>query len=449
VRAGMATMQRGGPVDGRPGGGTRRITAARRRPSSAVRARRVLIGLVVVVGASCGDDDTEPSDTAPTEVVAVATTTADDVVAAAQARVTDAEQAVDAAQEGLATTRERFCADVDHYVEALDRYGKLFTDDAATVGDVQTLGADLDAPRDAVALAIDDVEAAKAALATAEQELIDSQAALTAAIATASSVPTSSTEPAATTSTTIVPPATIERVQQAEEELADAAAGITPATPLADASAEYNSAALALQIAWLTVLRDAGCLADDQLARAVEQVTAYTVGVQTQLQQAGYYDGAIDGLYGPNTVAGVKQLQAENGLPETGFVDRATARALDDELEQRGQQAAATQAAQTAALQTVLTLAGYWRGPVDGIWTEELTDALIAFQTALGVTPTGSVDAATLAAFEQALTAPRPAPAPPTTLAPPPAATPTAPPTSPPPATASPTSSSSPGSTPS
>ena len=143
----------------------------------------------------------------------------------------------------------------------------------------------------------------------------------------------------------------------------------------------------------------------------------------------------------------MKQLQAENGLPETGFVDRATARALDSELEQLGQQAAATQAAQTAALQTVLTLAGYWRGPVDGIWTEELTDALIAFQTALGVAPTGTVDPATLAAFEQALTAARPAPAPPTTLAPPPAAT--APPTSPPPATTPPTSSSSPASAPS
>jgi peptidoglycan hydrolase-like protein with peptidoglycan-binding domain len=40
---------------------------------------------------------------------------------------------------------------------------------------------------------------------------------------------------------------------------------------------------------------------------------------------------------------------------------------------------------------------------VDGVWTPELTDALTEFQTALGVTPTGTVDAATLHALEQAI----------------------------------------------
>ena len=54
-------------------------------------------------------------------------------------------------------------------------------------------------------------------------------------------------------------------------------------------------------------------------------------------------------------------------------------------------------------MQTVLKLTGYWTGPIDGNWTQELTDALKKFQTALGVPPTGAVDAATLAAFEQAL----------------------------------------------
>jgi len=60
---------------------------------------------------------------------------------------------------------------------------------------------------------------------------------------------------------------------------------------------------------------------------------------------------------------------------------------------------------QTAAVQTVLTLTGYWTGPVDGIWTDELTDSLMEFQTALGVEATGAVDAATLAAFEEAVAA--------------------------------------------
>ena len=321
-------------------------------------------------------------------------------------------------------------------MEVLDRYGKLFTDDAATVGDVQTLGADLVEPRETVAAGADAVTAAKTALAAAEQELIDAQAALVAAVATASSVPTSSTEPATTTSTTIVPAATIERVQQAEDDLAQTAEGITAATPLAEASAEYNSAALALQVAWLTVLDDAGCLTDEQQAEAVEWVRAYTTNIQTQLQQAGLYDGEIDGIYGPLTVAGVKQLQAESGLRETGYVDQATARALEQRLDDLGQQAADAAATQTAALQTVLTLTGFWRGPIDGQWTDELTDALVAFQTALGVAPTGAVDAATLAAFEQALAELREVATATTTIAPP--TTPQPPPTQAPPAPTTP-----------
>ena len=240
-------------------------------------------------------------------------------------------------------------------------------------------------------------------LAVAGQELVEAQAALAEAIATASSVATSSTTPETTTTTTIVPPSHVERVQQAEEDLARTGEGITDETPLVEATAEYNSAAFALQIAWMRLLADAGCLSDEQLAEAVELVTAYTITLQTELQQVGLYDGAIDGIYGPETVAAVKQLQADSDLPETGFVDRATAMALDALLAELGLQTTAAEMTHTASVQTVLTLTGYWTGPIDGVWTDELTAALQAFQTALGVEPTGEVDAATLAAFEQAL----------------------------------------------
>jgi peptidoglycan hydrolase-like protein with peptidoglycan-binding domain len=71
-------------------------------------------------------------------------------------------------------------------------------------------------------------------------------------------------------------------------------------------------------------------------------------------------------------------------------------------------------------VQTVLSLAGYWNGPIDGNWTPELTAALKKFQTDLGVQPTGAVDAATIAAFEDALGAlkEQPPPSPPATSAP-------------------------------
>ena len=156
------------------------------------------------------------------------------------------------------------------------------------------------------------------------------------AIATVSSVaPPEGTEPAATTST-LVPAASVERVRQAEEDLAAAAAGITAATPLADATAEYNSAAFALQIAWSWVLVEGGCLSDEQQAQALDQVTAYTVDAQTRLQAAGYDPGEIDGIYGPNTVAAVKQLQADSGLRETGYLDAATTAVLDAKLAELG-----------------------------------------------------------------------------------------------------------------
>ena len=83
----------------------------------------------------------------------------------------------------------------------------------------------------------------------------------------------------------------------------------------------------------------------------------------------------------------------------------ATAAALDAKLAEVGQQAAAAELTHTASVQTVLTLTGFWTGPIDGVWTDELTAALQAFQTALGVPATGEVDAATLAAFQQALAA--------------------------------------------
>ena len=114
-------------------------------------------------------------------------------------------------------------------------------------------------------------------------------------------------------------------------------------------------------------------------------------------------------------MAAVEQLQTDSELPVTGLVDEATSRALQAKLDE----VAAQQATQIVQLQTILTLTGHWTGPIDGVWTPELTQALKDFQTALGVEPTGAVDAATIAAFQQALAALQggtpPTTAPPTT----------------------------------
>ena len=166
---------------------------------------------------------------------------------AAQARVADAEAGVKGAEGALTSAHQNFCVTAKDYVETLDRYGRLFTDRSATVGDVQTLGADLVEPRDEVVTSVDAVETAKNDLAAAQQELIDAQAALDVAVAATSSVPASAITETTVTTTTLVPAATIERVQLAEQDLARTARGINADTPLVQAGAAYNSSALALR----------------------------------------------------------------------------------------------------------------------------------------------------------------------------------------------------------
>jgi peptidoglycan hydrolase-like protein with peptidoglycan-binding domain len=384
---------------------------------------------VLAVGCSSSDGGTSPTTAATT--TAATTTTTTDPVAAAESRVAAAQSDLAAANDALKTASQQFCTEAKDYVTAVDRYGKLFTDSKATVGDVKTAGADLAAPRDSVSSAATAVSSAKSDAANADKDLTDAQNALALAKATASSVPAPATSPPPTT-TTLVSTATINNVQRAEDDLAKTSAGITDATPLTEATAEYNSAALELEVAWLQLLLQAGCFSAQQQADAAAQLLAYTTALQTDLQTAGYYKGAIDGIYGPDTVAAVKQLQTDNDLPVTGLVDEATARALDAKLAQVGQQAASQQLTQTAALQTVLKLTGFWTGPIDGMWTAELTDALKRFQTKLGVPPTGAVDAATIAAFQVALatvkqaattTTTTPPATTPTTVAPPPTRT--------------------------
>jgi murein L,D-transpeptidase YcbB/YkuD len=235
----------------------------------------------------------------------------------------------------------------------------------------------------------------------AEQELFDAQTALAAL--TASGTTAATTPPAPTTPPPLAPPATVTRVQQAESDFTEAQQGITDETPLVQASQQFNAAVVALEIAWLRLFADAGCLSDEQQEQAVAAVTAYTTALQTSLTDAGYYEGEVDGVYGPTTVDAVEALQEAHGLPVTGTVDKATAEALQADLEALGGAEAEQAVASTAAVQQTLKLAGFWDGPVDGEWTPELTRALMEFQTELGVEPTGTVDAATIAALEQAI----------------------------------------------
>jgi Putative peptidoglycan binding domain len=162
----------------------------------------------------------------------------------------------------------------------------------------------------------------------------------------------------------------VDRVKPAESDLEAASQDITDQTPTREATENHTSAAFALEVAWLNLFADAGCLTDKQSKQAAA-LSEYTVAMQSDLKTAGYLQGAVDGIYGPETVQAVEDLQTDAGLPVTGLVDQATRDALEDAFAQKGQSAATNEAIEAASVQTMLKLAGYWPGAIDGKWTPE------------------------------------------------------------------------------
>lgn len=318
----------------------------------------------------------------------------------AQARVDKAKGDLADAKDAATEATDDFCGQTADYVAALDRYGDLLHASTPTVGDVRTAGEDLAAPADDAVASAQAAVDARNAVSAAEEDLATAKDALAEA---KGNKPPDQPSSAATTLVPQPAEATVNRIKQAEADLAAAVEGISDETPLAQASQQLNSAAVAVELSWLRLFAEVGCLDSEQEQQAQEAVSAYTSALQTSLTEAGYYTGEVDGIYGPATVEAVEALQEANGLPVTGAVDKATAAALTSELTAQGGEAAVQAVASTAAVQQTLTLAGYWTGPVDGEWTPELTAALEALQTDLGVKPTGTVDAATVAAVEDAI----------------------------------------------
>ena len=54
--------------------------------------------------------------------------------------------------------------------------------------------------------------------------------------------------------------------------------------------------------------------------------------LQQQLGQLNYYEGPVDGYMGPQTIAAIKDLQRQAGLPQTGTMNAVTQKALDNYL---------------------------------------------------------------------------------------------------------------------
>jgi murein L,D-transpeptidase YcbB/YkuD len=274
-----------------------------------------------------------------------------------------------------AAAQVEFCDDLASHLAVLDRYGRIFTEDQATVGQLDTDAQELEAGRT-------QVERSASKLADA----------ISAANTAATSVPgTAGTT--TTVLTTLTADEHIEAISKAERELDRTIEGVDTDTLITDASAELHAAAFGLEQAYAALFLDAGCLAGN--TTAAKAVRDYTTGLQHDLTTLGYYTDPVDGVYGPATVDAISSLQDQAGLPQTGVVDPQTEAALAEQLRDHGAQ----QALNVAALQGALTAAGFYTGPLDGVWTPAVEDALAAFQRDQSLPPTGAIDPATLAAL--------------------------------------------------
>jgi N-acetylmuramoyl-L-alanine amidase len=146
------------------------------------------------------------------------------------------------------------------------------------------------------------------------------------------------------------------------------------------------------------------------LAAAAGDADALSIeSLQQQLVELGFYDGAVDGEYGPSTTAGVKAFQKSEGLEENGTIDHETFVAIskrhDTDVEQAHLDAARAngiggvenvpasnkqvpegylkqgdESDEVLELQKRLTELGYRPGDTDGRFGAATASAVLAFQ---------------------------------------------------------------------
>ena len=151
---------------------------------------------------------------------------------------------------------------------------------------------------------------------------------------------------------------------------------------------------------------------DDVRQQEATAATIFNTQVQQLLAVLGYYSGPIDGQESEEMTAAIIALQTDLGVPPTGVWDEPT----DTAVRAKYGDITGALSDSITGLQQLLTDLGFYSGPIDGIYSQAVVDAVKALQAQLGVPQTGIIDAATLkAAYDQGLQAGTP---PPTTTAP-------------------------------
>ena len=120
--------------------------------------------------------------------------------------------------------------------------------------------------------------------------------------------------------------------------------------------------------------------------------------LQRRLKRMGYYNGECTDAFGESTQRAVERFQEQNGLEATGAADEETCRLLysgsgvsltDDGVLRQGDAGESV-----AELQQLLHALGYLPAENDGSFGADTYVAVVLYQIASGLTPTGEADAA-------------------------------------------------------
>jgi peptidoglycan hydrolase-like protein with peptidoglycan-binding domain len=157
----------------------------------------------------------------------------------------------------------------------------------------------------------------------------------------------------------------------------------------ADGAAESGSAESGSEVTSETASREQ---IDAILAAQPNPAIVY---LQEILDTLGYDPGPIDGQRGQGTVEAVQAFQTDQSLEPTGIVDATTARAMVD-------QSPTALALMVDAIQLELTELGYYGGLIDSQWGPQTEAAIVSFQEAVGLEPSGEMTDETWAELQNA-----------------------------------------------
>jgi peptidoglycan hydrolase-like protein with peptidoglycan-binding domain len=130
--------------------------------------------------------------------------------------------------------------------------------------------------------------------------------------------------------------------------------------------------------------------------------------VQSRLRQAGVYNGPIDGIWGADSQSALERFQQSHQLQVTGQFNQATAATLG--LDPNALLTVPVTApslppadqlrpASVSAIQARLRSLGFYNGVVDGLWGPSTEGAIVRYQQANSLQPSGQPNPATVSAM--------------------------------------------------